>query len=95
MSMCEVESEGSEHLKGQKSDALETEFLFFGQLRHLTADSATDALGEPLYYVEAKADLFAVVGLGAPSDVPKAVGSLVNLAKRILDIMGSVSNTSA
>lgn len=68
---------------------------FFGQLRPLTADSATDALGKPLYYVEAKAGLFAVVGLGARSDMPKAIRSLVNLAKRISAIIGSISSTSA
>lgn len=71
------------------------EFLLFDQLRPLTADSATDALGKPLYYVEAKAGLFAVVGLGAPSNMPKAIRSLVNLAKRISAITGSISSTSA
>lgn len=95
MFVCEMDSEGSEDLKGQKSDSLEVEFLFFGQLRPLTADSATDSLREPLYYVyyvEAKAGLFAMVGLGGrASDVPKGIGSLVNLVKMILAILGSVS----
>lgn len=93
MFVCEVDSEGSEDLKGQKSDSLEVEFLFFGQLRPFTADSATDSLREPLYYVyyvEAKAGFLLWWAWGGPSDVPKAIGSLVNLVKMILVIMGSV-----
>lgn len=99
MFVCEVGGEGSEDIKGQRFVALEIEFLCFSQLRPLTADSATDALGEPLYCVEAKAHLFAIVGQGAPSVVPKAIRAhlknLLSLAKRILAIMESVSNTSA
>lgn len=67
--MCEVDSEGSEDLRGQESDALEIDFLFLGQLRPLTADPATDALWEPLYYVKAKAGLFAMVSLGEPLQI--------------------------
>ena len=97
MSVCELGHEASamEDLKGQKSDALEIKCLLFGQLRCPAAAFATDALGEPPYHVEAKAGLFAVVGLGAPRGVPQGIRSLVNLAKRILAIMGLISSRRA
>lgn len=77
------------------SDVLEIKFLLFGQLRPPAAASATDALGQPLHHEEAKAGLFAVVGLGDPPGVSQGVRSLANLAKRILAVMGLISGRSA
>lgn len=79
-----------EDLEGQKSDALEIKFPLFGQLRPSAAASATDALGESPHHVEAKAVLFAVVGLGDSAGMPRGIKSLVNLAKRILAAAGSI-----
>lgn len=83
------------HLEDWKSDALEVKFPLFGQVKPLAAAFATDALGQPPYHVEAKAGLFAVMGLGACPGLPQAVRSLVNLAKRILAVMGLISSRSA
>lgn len=85
-----------EDLECQKSDALGIKFpLFGGSWDPPAAASATDAPGEPLHHVEAKAGLFAVVGLGAPSGVAQGVRSLASLSKRISAIMGSISSRNA
>lgn len=64
-------------------------------MKPLAEAFATDALGQPPYHVEAKAGSFAVVGLGTCPGMSQAVRSLVNLAKRILAIMGLISSRSA